>query len=81
MYHAKRVNKQLNEQLACRHPSALQPILVKSLMARKLCNPCKEFDTEAELTVSCKIPGLDLDTEWVKDPSVERIESSTHCIC
>ena len=79
MYHAKRVNKQSNEQLVCREPSALQ--LVKSLMARKLCNPCKEFDTEAELTVSCKIPGLDLDTEWVKDPSVERIESSTHCIC
>ncbi len=72
MYHAKRVNKQSNEQLACRHPSALQPILVKSLMARKLCHPCKEFDTEADLTVSCKIPGLDLDTEWVKDPAVER---------
>ena len=49
-------------------------------MARKLCNPCKEFDTETGLTVSCKIPGLDLDTEWVEDPAVERIESGTHCI-
>ncbi len=78
MYHAQRVNKQSNEQLVCQHPSALQPILIKSLMARKLCTlsgkPYEEFDTETDLTVSCKITHLDLDTVCVEDPVVEWIE-------